>query len=84
MFIKRPKSWEISESKATDESTFLNRRTLIKAAGFGGIGVAAGLSLPGGKMQAAENDPTADLYPAKMNPNFADPGRPITPEEVNS
>lgn len=84
MFIKRPKDWEISENKATDEATFLNRRTLIKAAGFGGIGMAAALSLPSGKMQAAENDPTADLYPAEMNPAYADPGRPITPEDVNS
>lgn len=84
MFIKRPKGWEISENKATDESTFLNRRTLIKAAGFSGIGAAAALSWPSGNMQAAENDPTADLYPAKMNPDYADPGRPITPEEVNS
>tara|TARA_R110000868_G_scaffold35490_3_gene127161 strand:- start:2087 stop:3064 length:978 start_codon:yes stop_codon:yes gene_type:complete len=84
MFIKRPKSWEIPEDKASNEATFLNRRTLIKAAGFSGIGVAAGLSWPSGTMRAAENDPTADLYPATANPAYADAGRPITPEEVNS
>lgn len=84
MFIKRRKSWELPESRASSEATFLNRRTLIKAAGFGGIGVAAGLSLPAGTMRAAENDPTADLYPAGMNPDYADAGKQITPEEVNS
>nr|WP_306267950.1 protein-methionine-sulfoxide reductase catalytic subunit MsrP [Pararhizobium sp. IMCC3301] len=84
MFIKRPKSWEIPENKASSEATFLNRRTLIKAAGFSGIGVAAGLSWPSGTMQAAENDPTADLYPATVNPAYADAGKPITPEDVNS
>ncbi|MGJ8531382.1 MAG: protein-methionine-sulfoxide reductase catalytic subunit MsrP [Alphaproteobacteria bacterium] len=84
MLIKRPKGWEIPENKASSEATFLNRRNLIKAAGFAGIGVAAGLALPSGEMEAAEPDPTADLYPAGMNPDFADAGRVITDEEVNS
>ncbi|PCJ95167.1 MAG: protein-methionine-sulfoxide reductase catalytic subunit MsrP [Hyphomicrobiales bacterium] len=84
MLIKRPKSWEISENKTTDENIYLNRRTLLKAAGFGGLGVAAALNWPGNAMMAAEQDPNADLYPAKVNPLYADAGRPITDEEINS
>jgi len=36
MLIKTPKSWEIPASQVTDETLFLNRRSLLKAAGFMG------------------------------------------------
>ena len=78
MLIKTIQNWEIPESRATSEHVFMNRRKFVAAAGFAGIGLAAGLR-PG----FASSDPTADLYPAGLNPGYADAGRKITPEELN-
>ena len=39
MLIKIPKGWEIPENQATPEHIYLNRRQLLKAAGF--LGAAA-------------------------------------------
>ena len=68
MLIKIPKGWEIPEREATPEHVYLNRRQLLKAAGFLGME---------GLMQAAAegNDPFA----AKRNPEFT-LDRPITEE----
>ncbi len=79
MLIKRPRDWESPESSATPESVFLNRRDFLAAAGFG----AGGLLLAPGLAQAAA-DPSAGLYPVKRNPAFADAGRPITSESLNT
>ena len=40
MLIKRRRSWELPESAATPESVYLNRRALLKGAGFAGLGLA--------------------------------------------
>jgi len=85
MLIKRPRSFDLKEHLATPEEFYINRRTILKAAGFGALSAGAGLS-PGfgpGLAQAAETDPTADLYPAKRNEAFA-LDRPLTPEDVTS
>jgi methionine sulfoxide reductase catalytic subunit len=66
MLIKIPKGWEIPEREATPESAYLNRRQLIKAAGFIGAG---------GLLAAAGTGP----YPAKRNAEFT-LDRPITEE----
>ena len=66
MLIRVPKGWEIPEREATPEHVYLNRRQLIKAAGFLGLE---------GLLAAAE----APLYPATRNPEFT-LDRPITPE----
>jgi sulfoxide reductase catalytic subunit YedY len=79
MLIKRRRGWELPESMATPEHVFLSRRQFVAAAGFGGIGLATGI-LPA----KAEADPSASLYPAKLNPKFADAGRAITSEELNT
>ncbi len=79
MLIKTIHSWEIPESRATCEQVFLNRRRFLAAAGFAGIGIASGVR-PG----FASDDPTAALYPAKVNPAYADAGRKITPEAINT
>ena len=62
MLIKIPKGWEMPEREATPESVYLNRRSLIKSAGFAGLGALASRHLP-----AASTD---DLYPAKRNPKY--------------
>lgn len=68
MLIRIPKGWEIPEREATPEHVYLNRRQLIKAAGF--LGMESLLA-------AAE----ASSYPAKRNPEFT-LDRPITPEQA--
>ncbi len=78
MLIKTIHNWQIPESRATSEHVFLNRRKFIAAAGFAGIGIASGIR-PG----LAGTDPTADLYPGKLNPAYADAGRKVTPEALN-
>jgi len=82
--IKAPKGWEIPERLATPESSYLNRRKILKRLGFSALG-AAGLCWTYGEMNAplafgfnAERDlesfipksPTSSLYPAKRNPAF--------------
>jgi sulfoxide reductase catalytic subunit YedY len=79
MLIKTIHGWQIPENRATPEHVFFNRRKFIAAAGFAGIGLAAGIH-PG---RAAE-DPSAGLYPVPVNEMYKDAGRPVTPEEVNT
>ncbi|MDO9414763.1 protein-methionine-sulfoxide reductase catalytic subunit MsrP [Pararhizobium sp.] len=78
MFPRRP-AWSIPESEATPEEVFLNRRALIKAAGFAGLGLA-GLSTRA--LADAVADPSASLYPARRNGAY-DVGTETTPEEFN-
>ena len=81
MLVKRLRGWEMPEREATPESVFLSRRQLIK-------GIAAGPILAGapafaGAAFAAEEDPTADLYPAKRNESYV-LDRAITDEKISS
>ncbi|MBI1899449.1 MAG: protein-methionine-sulfoxide reductase catalytic subunit MsrP [Acidobacteria bacterium] len=67
MLIKLPKGWEIAERDATAESAYLNRRQILRAAGFlGAEGLIAGTT---------GNGP----YPARRNPEFK-LDRPLTEE----
>lgn len=77
MFIKRRKGWEIPESRVTPEHLFFNRRQVLSAAAGAATFLAAGPS-------QAEDDPSASLYPVKLNPKFADAGRAITEESYNT
>lgn len=81
MLIKRRRGWEIPEASATPESTYLNRRTLLKAAGFGAVaaGAAAAFGLPELQAQGVEPDPTAGLYPFQQNMRYR-LDRPVTAE----
>ncbi|MSO70139.1 MAG: protein-methionine-sulfoxide reductase catalytic subunit MsrP [Alphaproteobacteria bacterium] len=84
MLIKRTRGWELPESVATSGSVFLNRRALLKAAGFG-IALAGFGSLGAAGARAADEtpevDPSAALYPVKHNEKFT-LDRPITSEEI--
>ena len=76
MLFKRKRDWEISERDSTQESAFINRRSLVKALAGGPLLLAGGL-LTGCWDEAAANstiqianappDPTTDLYPVKRN-----------------
>lgn len=68
MLVKIPKGWEIPESEATPEEVYLNRRQILRAAGFLGMGSLIALA-------AGDKKP----YPAERNPEFK-LDRPITPE----
>jgi sulfoxide reductase catalytic subunit YedY len=85
MLIKRRRGWELPESAATPEAVFLNRRALLKAAGFG-VALAGASALTPGRILAAEDeageaDPSAHLYPVIRNEKYT-LDRPITPEEI--
>jgi methionine sulfoxide reductase catalytic subunit len=67
MLIRIPRGWEIPEREATPESVYWNRRQILKAAGFLGVGSLL-----------AENLLSAP-WPAKRNPEFT-LDRPITEE----
>lgn len=72
MLIRTLKGWEIPEREATPESVYFNRRDILKAAGFLGLGALApqaGAAIAG------------DLYPAKRNPKYT-LDRPLTMEDA--
>jgi methionine sulfoxide reductase catalytic subunit len=74
MLIRNKRSWELPESAATSESAFWSRRDLMKAIAAGPILAAAGSAL------AADEDPTAGLYPAQRNLRYT-VDRPITEQK---
>lgn len=69
--IRKPE-WSLPESAVTSESAWLNRRSLLAGMGFGAIAATS--------PRAFAATPYGD---AKLNPAFADAGRPVTPEAVN-
>jgi sulfoxide reductase catalytic subunit YedY len=77
MFIRQKRGWEIPEHLATPETTYLNRRQILAAGGFG----LAAMALP--RTTLAQTDPTAGLYPAPRNSKYAIE-RPVTPETINT
>ena len=89
MLISRKPSWALPERAATPEDVYLNRRSLL--AGLAGAGLAAagttpaqalfGFGEPENVPLTVADDPTADLYPAALNPAYADPGRPLSDEQ---
>jgi sulfoxide reductase catalytic subunit YedY len=84
MLIKRRRGWELPESAATPEAVHLDRRSLLKAAGFGAI-AAAGLPwadrlVAPAAAAGAEADPSAGLYPFKQNMRYR-LDRALSPEK---
>lgn len=74
MLIKRAEGWDIAESRVTPEHVFLNRRHFMGAA-------AGAMALAAARPALAEGDPSASLYPATLNPAYADAQRPVTEEK---
>jgi sulfoxide reductase catalytic subunit YedY len=83
MLIKRRRGWEMAEREATPEAVFLNRRSLIKAAGLGSILAAAAPFVRAFGAEPAAADPSAGLYPAKHNDAYT-LDRPVTEERYST
>jgi methionine sulfoxide reductase catalytic subunit len=80
LLIRNRPSWQMSESLATPESIFLNRR-----AWMAGSTAAVGAALLPSDAQAQSADPSSSLYPAKKNTSFTlGEGREVTPEKINA
>ncbi len=85
MLFKRKRGWEVPESAATDEKTYIDRRKLLAGLGIGGaILVAPAAIRMGGESEPeaaapAEIDPSAGLYPMQRNPAYT-VQRALTPE----
>jgi methionine sulfoxide reductase catalytic subunit len=75
MLIKRNHGWNIPEQRVTPEHVFLNRRHFMGAAAAGAMALAAA------RPAMAAQDPSAGLYPATLNPAYADALRPVTDEK---
>src|SRR5947208_16826930 len=81
MHVIHRRGWEIPESRATPEHLFFNRRAFL-----GTAGAAAATTLAPGRALAQRvadlPDPTASLYPFKLNEKYKI-DRAITPAEIN-
>jgi methionine sulfoxide reductase catalytic subunit len=81
MQIVRKRDWELPEALITPEPVFISRRQFVAGTGLLAIAAATGLALATRGTAAAAGPP---LYPAPRNPAYADAGRPVTPEELNT
>lgn len=79
MYYHRRPGWALSENTVTSESLFLNRRSVLAGLGFG----AGALAIGAGQAQAAAGETMISPKPP-LNPKFADAGRSITDEAVNT
>ncbi len=82
--LRRPE-WSLAERDCVGESTFLNRRQLLR--GFG-LGAIASVTTGGGLLGTtgpvrAETDPSVSLYPVPRNNTYKN-DRPITPEKIST
>ncbi|MGE3829528.1 MAG: protein-methionine-sulfoxide reductase catalytic subunit MsrP [Parvibaculaceae bacterium] len=76
MLIKSKRPWDLPERLVTPEHVFLNRRAFM-------AGVAGAAMIGVSEVAFAEDDPSAGLYPAKLNEAYKDAGRAITDEQQN-
>ena len=68
MLIERRRGWELPERAATPERLFHERRRLVKGLAAGPMLLAGGSALIGAA--AAQDGPSADLYPAPRNERY--------------
>ena len=84
MQIRRNRDWELKEHQITPEGVYLDRRSLLKTMGLGGLIVGAAPLLAACEEEPPiipEIDPSASLYPVKRNTAYR-LDREITPEET--
>ncbi len=67
-YLKRP-DWYLSESSATDESAYLDRRSWLKTMGIG-IAATSILGVPARVHADASLNPWVDLYPVARNTKY--------------
>ncbi|MEM6453779.1 MAG: protein-methionine-sulfoxide reductase catalytic subunit MsrP [Acidobacteriota bacterium] len=85
-----PPSWSIDERLATPESTYLDRRQIVRALGLGAIGLAmpslacaqqqpaGGAAGAGPSLRPAVGDGYDDLFPAPRNASYTIGDRKVT------
>jgi sulfoxide reductase catalytic subunit YedY len=83
MLIRTRPGWALPEAAATPEAVFLDRRRLIKTMGVGSLLAAGSPWLLSAAARAAEEDPSAHLYPVMRNLRYRVDGE-ITPQEITS
>ena len=82
MPIRQRRDWELKEYEATPEGVYLQRRTLLKSFGLGGLIMGAAPLLAACEdppPAVVEDDPSAGLYPVKRNATYV-LDRDLTPE----
>lgn len=79
MIYHRRPNWTLKENTVTDENLFINRRNVLA-----GMGISAGASLLGSKVNAAMTAEDVFLPTPEMNPAYADVGLGITDEGITS
>ena len=82
MLIRNRKPWDVIDHKTTDENVYLNRRSLLRAMGIAGAGLASA-SVVGGSIEHLVSSARAASitgFPATRNPAFT-LDRPVTVEE---
>ncbi len=80
--IRKPR-WALPENRVTPEAVWLDRRRFLAAAGFAGITAGIGAGIPVGRVHAATAESPWTPAP-ETNPAYADAGRPVTDEGINS
>ncbi len=84
MLIRVRRAWELPEAAATPEAVFTERRRLLKGLAAGSLLTIAPPLLAGAaRAAAADEDPSAKLYPVPRNPRYQVDGA-ITPAELTS
>jgi len=80
-FIHLPKPWQLSEREVTPESAYWNRRKFLKTlvgAGIGASALSLGACQRSPEMDAELRKTLGRSLSATLNPDFQDPGRPVT------
>ena len=81
MLIKIPPRWQLKDKDATNESVYLNRRSVIAGLSAAGLaGLAGGPAFGNASPAATVADPSAGLYPVPRNDTYQVPERPLTDE----
>ena len=82
MLIRSRKPWDVIDYKTTDENVYLNRRSLLRAMGVAGAGLASASVVGGSFPPLVSSARAASItgFPATRNPAFT-LDRPVTVEE---
>ena len=82
MLIRSRKPWDVIDYKTTDENVYLNRRSLLRAMGIAGAGLASASVVGGSVAPLVSSARAASItgFPATRNPAFT-LDRPVTIEE---
>ena len=82
MLIRSRKPWDVIDYKTTDENVYLNRRSLLRAMGIAGAGLASAsvVGRPFAPLVSSARAASITGFPATRNPAFK-LDRPVTVEE---